>query len=262
MTPEGGRRELNRTWFVIAWLSVVTLATGCTTVLAGTARPVPNIKPRPLSGDTVKQVLLDAAALSKILHQRFEEKPEWPSAFGGAEQLQAVGEVTAPDCVGATTMTEPRPYQSANVQKVARQHWWAIVTASAKVLKVSEAVVALPTAAEATALFGKFSAQWDKCQGQTVTTAPGHVVFSDKISDVHVADSVLAGTLLHEIRVSGFPPSPNHVARAIGVRVNCLVELYVDFFELPNSPDEGGDNVGTTAIDLAHVMMDKVSTLS
>jgi hypothetical protein len=253
MTPKGGQRELNRTRFVVAWLSVVTLATGCTTVLAGTAGPVPNIKPRPLSGETVKQVLLDEAALSK---------PEWPSAFGGAEQLETAGTVSAPDCVGVTAMTEPRPYQSANVQNVARQHWWAVPTAAAKVLKVSEAVVALPTAAEATALLGKFSAQWDKCQGQTVTTAPGHVVFSDQISDVRVADSVLAGTVLHEIRVSGFPPSPNQVARAIGVRVNCLVELYVDFFNLGDPADEGRDYVRTTAIELAHAMMDKVSTLS
>jgi hypothetical protein len=57
---------------------------------------------------------------------------------------------------------------------------------------VSEAVVALPTAADATALFGRFSQQWEKCQGQTVTTEPGFVVFSDKVTDVHIADSVLS----------------------------------------------------------------------
>jgi PknH-like extracellular domain len=83
------------------------------------------------------------------------------------------------------------------------------------VLRVSEAVVALPTAADAIAVLGKFSQQWEKCHGQTVTTEPGYVVFSDKVTDVRVADSVLSATVLHEMRVSGFPPTSSPVARPL-----------------------------------------------
>jgi hypothetical protein len=55
-----------RTRSVAACLVVVVLTTGCTEAFAGKARPAPELTPRPLTGQTVKQVLLDGADLSKI----------------------------------------------------------------------------------------------------------------------------------------------------------------------------------------------------
>jgi hypothetical protein len=44
--------------------------------------------------------------------------------------------------------------------------------------------------------------------------------------------------------------------------VNCLVEVYVDFFGPSDPADVGTSPVNNTAVDLAHPMMDKVSSLS
>jgi PknH-like extracellular domain len=122
MTAKGCQRELIRVRSIAACLLVVMLATGCTKTISGTTRPASNLKPRPLTGQTVGQVLLDEAALSRILDQRFETKPDWPPVFGGAEALQSAGPVSLPDCVGVMTITEQRPYQSAKVKSVARQY--------------------------------------------------------------------------------------------------------------------------------------------
>ena len=54
-----------------ALLMVAALAVGCGAVVDGTAKPAPNLKPRPLTGQTVRQVPLDDAALSRMLGQPF-----------------------------------------------------------------------------------------------------------------------------------------------------------------------------------------------
>ncbi len=255
----------------MAFLLVVVLATGCTSVVAGNARPAAGLKPRPVTGQTVMRVLLDGGELSKLLGQSFTAKSEIPSRFGGPEMLQpAFGVVSPVDCVGVTTMMEKSAYQSGQVKNVAREAWWNL-RGPAKVISVAEGVVALSTAAEASALFEKFSQRWDNCDGTTVTIERPSIIidragisFSDKISDVRVADSVLAATVSIETRLSGSPPiGPRPAARAIGVRGNCLVEVDVAFFSTQSPTDPGsGPDMNTSAVDIAHAMMDKVSALS
>ncbi|MDT5145915.1 MAG: hypothetical protein QOC58_560, partial [Mycobacterium sp.] len=46
---------------------VACLAAGCGGVVDGTAKPAPNLKPRPLTGQTVQRALLDDATLSRML---------------------------------------------------------------------------------------------------------------------------------------------------------------------------------------------------
>jgi hypothetical protein len=246
----------------MAGLLVVMLATGCTAAVGGKARPAPGLTPRPLTGQTIKQLLVDDAALSKILKQSFAAKSDLPPRFGGPEKLlQAFGAVSPADCVGVTTMTDKNTYQSANVKNVARATWWN-AAGPAKVISVTEGVVALPTAAEAAALFQKFSQQWDKCDGTTVTIQGGRISFSDKVTDVRVADSVLAATVFVETRLDGSSSVPRPEARAIGIRVNCLVEVEVAFFSTQGPADQGSGDPKTSAIDIARTMMDKVSELA
>ncbi len=140
----------------------------------------------------------------------------------------------------------------------------------AKVISVGEGVVALSSTAGATALFQEFSRQWRDCDGTTVTigrpsiiTDRPAIVFSDTISDVRAADSVLAATLSIDTQLPGIPSSgPRPEARAIGVRGNCLVEVEIAFFGSTSLSDEGSGDVHRSAIDIAHAMMDKVSGLT
>jgi PknH-like extracellular domain len=57
------------------------------------------------------------------------------------------------------------------------------------------------------------------------------------------------------------PLRPTPQARAIGIRSNCLVEVQVVFFGGRRSSDPGSADVNSSAIDVAHVLMDRVSAL-
>jgi PknH-like extracellular domain len=239
------------------------LATGCTAMISGTARPAPNLKPRPLSGQTVKQVLLDSAALSKMLNQSFDANSRFNrSWFGGRDQLQSPhwDSPSRTDCLGVTTLQKKSAYQSADLKDVAGEIWWH-EEGPAKVISVNEGVVTLPTAADANALFTKFTAQWQQCAGVTLDLPAGDITFVHTISDVRVANSVLAATVSVNSSTSSSDRAIPH-ARAIGVRVNCLVEVDLAFYSSPDVVDPGSGDVNTSGIELAHIMMDNVSSLS
>lgn len=246
-------------WYTVIPV-VVVLATGCTGGIEGTARPAPGLQPHPILGETIKQVLLDDAALGKILNQHFKGDAHLPPRFGGPEKLQTgFGVITPVECAGVSTMTVRSAYSSFDVKNVARETWWNAGD-PAKVISVAEAVVALPTAVDANALFAKFSDQWDGCNGKTVTVEGSGLNFSDEVSDVRVANSVLAATV--SVQLSGSPTGKRPEARAIGVRGNCLVEVEVTFFSTQSPSDQGSGDPHTSAIDIAHIMMDKISALS
>lgn len=248
-------------WSLTITTMVAALATGCTAVIAGTAQPAPGLKPRALTGSIIKQVLLDGTALSRMLDQSFKVDPELPPQFGGPDVLSRAYALSSPtECVGVTAMAQHHVYRSANVKDVARESWWNDGSPGA-VITVDEAVITLPTAAEANALFLKFTQQWDKCNGMAVTLRTGRLSFRDKISDVRLVNSVLAATVSQE-PTSGSRAGSIPEARAIGVRVNCLVEVEVAFFSTPSRSGRGSADVRSSAIDIAHTMMNKVSALS
>ncbi len=243
----------------LALLSVGLLAAGCTVVVGGTARPAPNLRSRPLTGQTVKQVLLDDAALSKILDQSFKTDPRFPPRFGGPETLQDDGSASPADCLGVALMLQRSVYQSANVKDVAVERSRA--ARSVKVIGVKEGVVALPTAADAEALFAKFSQQWQKCDGTTLPLPGSAFKLAAKTTNVRVGNSVLVATVSMALTLPGSDSAAIPEGRAIGVQGNCLVEVQVDFFA-SNPSHQGSGDINTSAADIAHAMMDKVSALS
>jgi PknH-like protein len=247
-----------------ALLVIGALATGCGGVVAGTAKPAPNLKPRPLAGATVRQVLLDGDALSRMLNQPFATRK--PAEFGGPDTLSQKDETVTPaNCLGVTAMLQKSVYQSADVKDVASQSWWNNGD-PAQVISVIEGVVALPSAAQAQALFTQFSQQWQQCNGTTTTEQTGPISTTNVISDVRVADAsntVVAATNTATSVLPNMPAlQPTPQARAIGVRLNCLVEVEVVFFGDRRPADPGSGNLDTSGIDIARAMMDKVSALS
>lgn len=247
-------------WSVVVALLAALLATGCTTMVSGNVVPAPNLAPRPLTGSTIKQVLLDGAALSKLLNQPFQTVPPFPPLFGGSEKLTDRFESPASaDCAGVVYMLQKTPYQSADVGTVADEFWRPDDSAT-EMSAVHEGVVSVPTAADANALFASFSAQWKQCDGKALNE-PSHLFVRDTIGDVRVMDSVVAATVELE-------PGPGSIlaavpeARAVGVAGNCLVEVEVAFVGITYPSDQGSADVSTSAIKLAHVLMDRVRALS
>ncbi|OBA74487.1 hypothetical protein A5641_27895 [Mycobacterium sp. 1554424.7] len=240
-----------------AFMMVAALAAGCGGVVDGTAKPAPNIKPRPLTGPTVREVLLDGATLSRMLNQPFVSRK--PGDFGGPEKLYA--SLPPGDCLGVTAMLQRSVYQDAGVRDLASEAWWNNGE-PAQVISVIEGVVALPSAEQAQAQFAKFAQQWQQCSGMTTTEQNGPISTTNAISDVRVANSTVAATNTATSVLPNMPAlRPTPQARALGVQSNCLVEVQVVFFGERRPSDPGSADVNTSALDVAHAMMDKVSAL-
>ena len=247
-----------------ALLVVAVLAAGCGSVVDGTAMPAPNLKPRPLTGETVKQVPLDDVALTRMLGQPFVARQ--PPEAGGPDQLfQPENPVSPAGCRGVTAMLQKSVYESAGVEDFVYESWWNNGD-PAQVISVMEGVVTLPTAAQSEELFAKFSKQWQQCNGTTTTEQTGPISTTNAISDIRVTDAsktIVAATNTATAVLPNMPPLlPTAQARAIGVRLNCLIEVEMVFFGDRRPSDPGSATVDTSAVDVAHAMMDKVSALS
>ena len=240
---------------------VTACAVGCGPVVTGTAKPAPHLKPKPLSGLTVKRVLLDGRVLSTMLGQPFVARA--PAKFGGPELLdQREAPPESADCLEVTAMLQGNVYGPANVQTVATVSWWNDGD-PAQVFSVREGVVTLPSAAEAQALFATFPDRWQRCKGQTTNEKAGPIDTTTTIDDVRVIDSVVAATNTATATLPNMPAlQPTPQARAVGVRLNCIVEVDMVFFGDRRPSDPGSANPDTSAVDVAQAMMDKVSELS
>src|ERR1700759_601870 len=98
-----------------AWGLVAAFAVGCGPVVEGTVKPEPNLKPRPLSGQIVKKVLLNNRVLARMLGQPFVARQQ--AQFGGADALgQRDVPAESADCLGVTAMLQKSVYGSADVQ--------------------------------------------------------------------------------------------------------------------------------------------------
>lgn len=244
---------------VAALAAVAASAVGCGVAVSGTAVPAPNLKPRPLFGATVQRVLLDNVDLSRLFAQTFVTREG--ADVGGPDKLYDV--LRSQDgCLGVTAMLQKSVYQSGDVRDLAAEEWWNNGD-PAQVVGVMEGVVTLPSAAQAQQMFAQFSQQWQRCNGMTTSEQSGPVNTTNAISDVRLADpSVIAATKLASSVIPNLPPlRPSPEARALGVRSNCLVDVEVVFFNGRRPSDPGTADLSTSAVEVAHAMMDKVTAL-
>jgi hypothetical protein len=248
-------------WRFVALPAIVMLAAGCGggVGVGGTAQLAANSTPRPLTVQTINRVLLGGKALSRILKQPLNVDARFPPRFGGAETLRDDGWDSPAGCLGVASMLQQNVYQSSDVKGVAAKAFRH--AAMSEVTSVKEGVVSLPAAADANALFAKFSRQWRKCDGTTLSL-PGNLFRLDgRITNVQAATSVLAATVWIGWKSSGSNSASIPAGRAIAVRDNCLVEVEVDFFDRSIQSHHGPGDFDATAIDVARAMLDKVGAL-
>ncbi|MDT5227170.1 MAG: hypothetical protein QOH94_963 [Mycobacterium sp.] len=123
--------------------------------------------------------------------------------------------------------------------------------------------MALPSAAQAQALFATFPERWQRCAGQTTTEEAGPISTTTVIGDVRTMDSLMAVTNTATATLPNMPAlQPTPQARAIGDRMNCIVEVEIVFFGDRQPSDPGSADPDTSAVDVAQTMMEKVSALS
>ncbi|WP_156689841.1 sensor domain-containing protein [Mycobacterium sp. Marseille-P9652] len=237
-------------------LLVAALVTGCTTTTLGTASPAPKGASGTVTGPAIKRALLDGPRLTTMLNQPFEAVPHF-SHLGGAELLDDRSGSPA-ECVGVVFRMQRSDYQSADVKNIADEGW-AHGGRAVKVDMVVEDVAALPTAGVAAALFAKLSDQWKRCDGTTMTD-PSDIWSQNAISDVRVTDSVAAATVSRRAGEEHPILTAIPEAHALGVRGNCLVEVNVIFSPVSYPGDEGSADIATSAVDVAHAIMDRLDT--
>jgi hypothetical protein len=245
-------------------VSAVVLTSGCTKVVDGRVAAADGLAPRPLSGQSAEKALPDVGQLEKILGESLTEDSYVPPMSGGLDDLPdglaTEHDATPHECVTVSSPMQRSTYESADVTGAASTQWKGDESEGA-VLAVDIGVIALGSVADANALFAGFAKQWKDCQGQTVTIVRESVrggYYTDAITDVRATGSVIAATVEfgHTADQSTSP-----VARAIGVRANCLVETEVAFYSSAVTSGKT-PKVDTVAVDIARAMMDRVEELT
>jgi len=250
------------------WLLVLAAVTVLVVVAAATWLVLPDRSQSAsavITGDTVKQVLLDGSELTGMLDQPFTTVTG-PPAYGGLEAMDDSS--AAGECVGVVDVAPRSVYESAAVRSYARETWIdsepnrnGFTPLNTRVMFVKQAVVALPSAADAQALFAKFAEQWKACDGHPVNTADPESDGSTylrgtemHITDVRVTEDVLAASIV----LDKSPKAPD--TRAIGVQGNCIVGVLIAFTGTENATGSGDPQ--TSSIEAVQAMMAKVDKLS
>lgn len=247
-------RTVARGALAVLALTTLTLGVGCSRVVDGRVRAAPGLAPNPVVGSAVRQVALNDAELSKLFGLSFRSDPAYPPQFGNGEDLpNGWGAATPAECIGTVVGGQRAAYRDYTVKDIVHEFWDGTGADDSQLTSVAEAVVALGSAADAESAFAKFAENWRHCDGVTVTRNDGdNLPATGEISAVSTGDTVL--TAVVQTTLEGEPGL--RVTRALGVRVNCLID--VDVFV------DSGDPAGSTdrAVQMVRAMMDKVSGLA
>lgn len=252
---------------------LLILATVVAVAVIGTvawlASPTGSRKDAPshlIGGTTVKEVLLTGTELTGLLGQPFQETPG-SLVYGDYDDMD--NSSPPGECVGVIDVAPQAVYRSSEVHSYARQTWAAPVPAGAefrplntKVMFVKEAVVALPSAEEARAVFTKFAEHWKHCDGHVLShepitpglDSPPHLPGTDMhIAGVHATDTMLSASVVLDQN----PGAPD--TRALGIHGNCLIGVLVAFTGVPDAT--GSADPATSAVGAVQAMLDKVGKL-
>jgi PknH-like extracellular domain len=229
----------------------------CTTITDGTVQPGEGLPLGPLTGSELAEVLPTEDEMADALGDRLGPNPNLPEMSGGlsnmADGLRSDAEASPHDCVAATAPLQRSIYQDTGLTDFASFSWRLPDTDRGDVIGATTGVVAFPSTGDANDAFDAFAEQWEGCDG-TVVEMPidGGDYFTDEITGVRVENSVLSADVATARR-----PGPVRWprVRAMGVRANCLVEVDVSF----SGGDAPPSGLGEVAIELAHVMMNRIA---
>jgi hypothetical protein len=165
-----------------------SLLAGCCATVAGHAVRGPR--------NALERALPDAAELKRVLGLPMEG--DSPPEYGGIEALRDDKDASSPvACAGVTHSGFTVTYQGAALRALTRGSWMTPQNSDDRV-NVVISVVELDSPSSAQSWYVKTAAQWDRCQGVTVTESSSAVSFIQNIRRITDSD----GTLLAELSVS------------------------------------------------------------
>ncbi|MBS9536175.1 sensor domain-containing protein [Mycobacterium sp. M1] len=263
--PSAVKSPRTRLLIVGAVVAVVAVALVGWLVLPGKSRTAASGSV--LTGDIVKQVLLDGGELTAMLDQPFKSAPG-SLVYGGFDEMDNSSPPS--DCVGVVDVAPQAVYQPSDVHSYVRETWAASEPGHAdfqplntKVMFVKEAVVAMPTAADAQAVFAKFAERWKGCDGKAVNhepitpgaDSPPQLPGTEMhIQNVRITDSILSASIVLDKN----PKAPD--TRAVGIQGNCIIGVLIAFTGVPNAT--GSANPESSSTDAVQAMLTKVADLT
>lgn len=264
--PAGPPAKSTRVWLLTAAAAVTVATVSVVAWLVIPHKPNHTQAGQTVTGEVVKQVLLDGTELATMLGQSFKSTTRSP-IYGGFEEMEHPP--TPGECAGVMNVAPQQVYSSANVQSYARQTWadathggTSFDRPSTRVMFVEESVVALPSAEAAQTLTAKFAEQWKRCDGHAVNQPAGTSGANEPQlpgTEIHISDVRVSDTLLNAaIALDGKPQAPD--VRVVGVQGNCIVGVLIAFTGAENGIGSGDPK--TSGIELVQAMMNKVATLS
>ncbi|CAN3129867.1 sensor domain-containing protein [Mycobacterium sp. smrl_JER01] len=172
---------------------------------------------------------------------------------GDAEVLlRSIGDadVTPAECVSAAYRMQEIVYDDSPVQSVAT-NTWAGGGFDGPPVSGFFGVVQMADPGAAQEFFASLSAQWGRCNGQTVAlqSAPHGADEISMITGVAFDERVLSASVLH---TSGGTESPTGM-RAVGLAGDCIVEVEV--------VDPRPSGVARPAVAVADAILDKISAV-
>jgi hypothetical protein len=198
----------------------------------------PNVtKTRAPVDDSLAAILPDSAQWSAALGYRVRDEG-WTNHVAGPDRLlmqDGLGQWSGRECIGVVLPALKSVYG------------WAPVNAfiGTMVSDVTADAIQFASAADAQALFAKFTDQWRQCQGKTVVQRNTNDTYIQDIATVAATDTVLSAA-----KVGQVPPNqPMPAERALGVAASCIIEVEAQGNPQPaNAPV--GDNLAVSLVKL------------
>lgn len=155
------------------------------------------------------------------------------------------------DCLGAVTPLMRVVYESAGVVGAAWQDF-ARLGRAATVSSAEAGVVRLGADTEASRMFSRFVAQWQSCEGATVTLHAGAIGGLDlKVTRVRVDGPILSAVILSD----GGDGTTFPTEHAVGVADDCVVDVDVAITD----PDPERRITTGRAADIVRLMLAKIT---
>lgn len=235
-------QHMNRTLPAAALLAVVLA--GCSATVEGDAvRTAPS---------AVERALPTPVELGQALNAPMRIGSSLQ--VGGADVLRDDKDTVSPlDCSGVPHAGHRQTYQGAGVREAARGSW-STPDGTDVQTGVVVSVVELDSPVSARSWYAKTAAQWQKCQGVTVTQRAPAFTFIENIDHINDSEGMLTAELT--LSTSGGWVTPMSGQRALTATAQYLID--VEAMDTPSRPDTGV----AEAVAVARLVASKITSTS
>ncbi len=206
------------------------------------------------------KALPDPAELSVMVGATMQTEFDGP--VGGIDVLpNGMGDASPIECLGVYSPRMRRTFQDAPVTAAVEGQWEATSESGEPGdadVRITAGLIELDSAGSAHSWYSKFAAQWQSCQGQTVTMASAiagsHEQNAAEITDVADTDGLLHAAVLVSARYTADARMPLVKQRALTAAARFIVDVQV----VRISTDSANHVADDEAVAVAHLIANRI----